>query len=326
MSVHPLSLRRFAMVHSFLRAAVDALDDPVLRETEARKAIDTDESGKPLAPNALAQAIGQLGLSEGARLVSSCCVAAANLGYAYEHAFRLVNYLETGKNTSLPSRERRRLDRLYDDLPDKVRRELDTVYESVESHEFDIQESFGEVADRSPDPPRGIGSSAFRRELNYWESQRLLQRSHAKYADADLPFQGHILIPLRSVEIVDRILASVLAPRLGLGYTRMTGEVALVDNPKVEWKDQMLVVSLPDKRGRVMEARWKPTIISVIRIRRVGEEKWSVGFETPLNGCSFVGLDPGVEYEVKVTHKNAVGEGEPAYLKVRPDGEGSPPR
>ena len=142
MTVHPLSLRRFAMVHSFLRAAVDALDDPVFMQIGARKPIDTDESGKPLAPNALTRLLGSLQPSEGARLVSSCCVAAANVGYAYEHAFKLANHLETGKNTSLPSKEQHRLDRLYDELPEKVRQELDAVYEHIESHEFDIEERF----------------------------------------------------------------------------------------------------------------------------------------------------------------------------------------
>ena len=314
------------MVHSFLRVAIDALDEPALEQIEARKAIDTDESGKPLAPNALVKAFGQLKPSEAAKLVSSCCVAASNLGYAYEHAFKLVNYLETGKNTSLPLGESRKLDRLYDKLPDKVRGELDTIYESVKSHEFDIQERFGNGDYPSSKSDRGTGKSKFRRQLNYWQSQRLLQQCHEKFANADLPFQGHILIPLRSAEIVDRILADVLAPRLGLKYTRMTGEVSLSENPKVEWKDEMLIVSLPDNKGRIMEAQWKPLVTSVIRIRRVGEEKWSVGFETPINGCSFVGLDPGVEYEVKLTHKNAIGEGEPAYKKVRTGGEAPPER
>ena len=324
MSVHPLYLRRFAMVHSFLRAAIDALDDPVLELVDVRKAIDADESGKPLAPNALVQAIKQLKPSEGAKLVSSCCIAAANLGYAYEHAFKFLNYLETSKNTSLPSSEGHKLDRLYDELSEKLRTELDTVYGSVETHEFEIQECFGDVDYPPSEPDTDSGTSTFRHTLNYWQTQRLLQQSHEKYADADLPFQGQLLIPLRSAEIVDRILADVLAPRLGLKYTRMTGEIPLSENPKVEWKDEMLFVSLPDKKGRIMEAQWKPTVTSVIRIRRVGEENWSVGFETPINGCSFVSLDPGVEYEVKLTHKNAVGEGKPAYQKIRTGGESSP--
>ena len=172
---------------------------------------------------------------------------------------------------------------------------------------------------------RGSGSSPFRRQLNYWQSHSLLQRSHAKYADAAIPFRAHILIPLRSLEIVDRILSDVLAPRLGLQYTRMTGEVPLDEDPKVEWKDETFFVSLPDKRGRVMSARWKPTVTSVVRIRPVGEEKWSVGFETPLNGCSFVGLEPGVEYQVKLTHKNISGESEPAYMKVQTNPDSSSP-
>ena len=66
-----------------------------------------------------------------------------------------------------------------------------------------------------------------------------------------------------------------------------------------------------------IDARWKPPITYVIRIREVGTEEWSVGFEMPLTGCTFVDLKPGIEYEVKLTAKNEAGEGEPTFRKVR---------
>ena len=320
-----LNLRRFAMIHSFLKAAVDALDDPVFTQVGAREPIDTDDSGRPRAPDALVRRVGRLQPQEGARLVSSSCVAAVNLGCAYEHAFKLINHIETGKDMSLRPEEGKRLDRLYDELPDSVRSELDAVYQDVKSHEFEIEEAFGAQPGTFTDYREGAGSSAFGRQLNYWQSNDLLRGTHEKYADPDVPFHARILIPLRSVEIVDRILSDVLAPRLGLQYTRLTREVPLSEQPKVEWKDATLFVSLPDKRGRVISASWKPTVTSVVRIRRVGDEKWSIGFETPLNGCSFVGLEAGVEYDVKVTHKNAAGESEPVYVKVQPSSDRSSP-
>jgi hypothetical protein len=325
MAVDLLSLRRFAMVHSFLRAAVDALDDPLFTQIGVRESIETDEAGKPLAPDALARFMGQLQPSEGARLVSSSCVAAVNLGYAYEHAFKLINHIDTGRGMSMRPDEREALDRLYDELSEKARSELEAIYQDIKSHEYEIEEKFGDSPNPFTDDQEGSGSPAFRRQLNYWQSNGLLQGAREKYADPDLPFHARILIPLRSVEIVDRILSDVLAPRLGLQYTRMSGEVPLPEQPKVEWKDATLFVSIPDKRGRVISASWKPTVTSVIRIRPVGEERWSVGFETPLNSCSFVGLEPGVEYDVKLTHKNAVGESEPAYMKMQSTPDHSAP-
>ena len=95
-----------------------------------------------------------------------------------------------------------------------------------------------------------------------------------------------------------------------------------VSAPTVEWHDGEFKVSLP-LHGRTVDAKWRPATTTVVRIRRAGTENWSPGFETPLNGCSFVGLNPNTEYEVQVTHKNAVGEGPPIELrcKTKPNGD-----
>lgn len=77
----------------------------------------------------------------------------------------------------------------------------------------------------------------------------------------------------------------------------------------------------------VLEARIKPPIKYVIRIREVGAEEWGIGFETPLTGCSFVDLKPNTDYEAQVTAKNEFGEGPPTRTTVRtgPSGSGSVP-
>ena len=85
-------------------------------------------------------------------------------------------------------------------------------------------------------------------------------------------------------------------------------------DPKLEWHEGEFKVSLP-VQGGIIDAKWRPTVTSVIRIREIGTETWSPGFETPLNTCTFVGLRPDTEYEVQVTHKNASGEGPPTSLR-----------
>ena len=92
--------------------------------------------------------------------------------------------------------------------------------------------------------------------------------------------------------------------------------------PRVEWVDGEFKVSLPVQSG-TLDAQWRPNATTVVRIREVGTEAWSPGFETPLNGCSFVGLQPDTEYEIKITHKNAMGEGPPSKVKYRtkPNGD-----
>ena len=317
MSALLLNLRRFALVHSFLRAAVDALDDPVLGQIGARDPIGLEESGKPLPPTALVESMKQLNPLDQAKLVSCSCVASANLAHAYEHAFKLAKRLSTNERSVRQEQDTSRLDRLYGELPLSLRQKIDAIYDSSTSVEFEFEESMGASGLASEIDDAGSGSSAFQRQLNYWETHDLLRGSHAKYFDASIPFQTRIVIPLMSLEIVDRILSEVLSPRLNLEYTRITEDVVPQENPGIEWKESMFHVSLPDKRGRVIKARWKPAITSVVRIRPLGEEQWSVGFETPLHGCSFVGLEPDTEYEVQVTHKNEHGESEPALSKLR---------
>ena len=93
------------------------------------------------------------------------------------------------------------------------------------------------------------------------------------------------------------------------------------DGPLIEWKDGEFFVSLP-MGGDVVEARWRPTVLSVVRVREIGVDEWSPGFETPISGCSFVGLKPDTEYEFMITYKNDEGEGPPAFAKARTNSKG----
>ena len=61
----------------------------------------------------------------------------------------------------------------------------------------------------------------------------------------------------------------------------------------------------------------------VARIKEADSDEWSVGFETPLTGCQFVGLQPDTEYDFDVRAKNEHGESDPAIAKVRTDPEGN---
>ncbi len=101
----------------------------------------------------------------------------------------------------------------------------------------------------------------------------------------------------------------------------MTGERPALADPKVEWNEGEFKVSLP-VQGGMIDAKWCPAFTSVIRIREVGADAWSPGFETPLNACTFVGLRPDTEYEVQVTHKTSSGEGPPTSLRYKTGSDG----
>lgn len=90
----------------------------------------------------------------------------------------------------------------------------------------------------------------------------------------------------------------------------------MAKNPSIEWQNGEYRVTLP-LDGEMISASWRPTVTSVVRIREVGTDEWSPGFETPLNGCSFIGLKPNTEYELKVTHKNEHGEGRPVFQRLK---------
>ena len=94
----------------------------------------------------------------------------------------------------------------------------------------------------------------------------------------------------------------------------------MAKNPSIEWQNGEYRVTLPVD-GEVIKASWRPTVTSVFRIREMGTDEWSPGFETPLNGCSFIGLKPNTEYELKLTHKNEHGEGPPVIKRLKTDPE-----
>ncbi|MDE2932265.1 MAG: fibronectin type III domain-containing protein [Chloroflexota bacterium] len=75
--------------------------------------------------------------------------------------------------------------------------------------------------------------------------------------------------------------------------------------------------------GDGIEAEWTPPITYVVRIREIDTGEWSIGFETPLTGCGFVGLKPGTEYEVEVRSKNKHGESDPVLVRARTNPEGN---
>ncbi len=99
--------------------------------------------------------------------------------------------------------------------------------------------------------------------------------------------------------------------------------------PPVSWdgKTKTFSIALKGLKGVIegdgIEAEWSPPITYVVRIREVGSSKWSIGFETPITGCGFVGLKSDSDYELEVRSKNVYGESEPALIKVRTNPRGN---
>lgn len=304
------------MVISFLGAARVSLD-PVLQAIDGYREPEIDHDGRPAAPNHVARKLAELPIGDMFHYVGACLSATTNLGLAYIHSFRLLSLLTQGKDPLPSGTAKPHLAKLYDALPSNIRRALCGTYDQVPAQDFELMMGTDLASQEPRDEDLSVGRG-FRSALVHWQSRGMLQDSHLYLAGASRESVIRIFIPLRCVLVLDRILADHIAPRLGREYRTMDLEMSSrTENPVLEWDGKTIFVSLPDKLGRVVEARWNPSVTSVVRVREVGTEAWSIGFETPFNMCSFVDIKPDTEYEVQVTHKNDAGESDPAIVPMR---------
>ena len=306
----------YELVISLLDAATTALD-PVLQDIDGYRELDLIPDGRPAPPDHVAQRLGQLPGAVVVQHVGACIAATTNLGLAFAHSFRLLNVLTRNVDALPANAQRVRLAKLYDALPAESRTALGEIYNSMGSHDFEIEITAGSrpPGNREQGPS---GARSFRSTLAYWDSHGLMHESHLSLTSGGRASALCVYVPLRSVLVLDRILADHIAPVLGRDYKSIVQQLSSrTEDPQLKWDGEMILVSLPDNRGRIIEARWNPSVTSVIRIREKGAASWSPGFETPFNMCSFVGLNPDAEYEVQLTHKNEAGESEPAVSTIK---------
>ena len=101
--------------------------------------------------------------------------------------------------------------------------------------------------------------------------------------------------------------------------------------PPISWNQDektfsIVLYGLEGPEGEdTLEAEWKPPQTYVVRIKEANGGSWSLGFETPLTGCGFVGLSPDTEYDVEIRPKDAGGEGDPIRMKINAGREGDVP-
>lgn len=315
LQLHPQVPFLYEMVISFMESARVTLD-PVLQDIDGYRELELEKDGRPAAPDHVVHKFAELPNGMAVHHIGACLSATTNLGLAYVHALRLLSFLTRNEDSLPVNAAKPHLARLFDALPTTTRDALCKVYEEVGAHDIEIELSVGGFAGEAREDSKSYGRD-FRSALAYWQSRGMLQDSHLSFSGKNRASVVRVFIPLRSVLVLDRILAQQIAPTLGLEYRTMDQEMSSrTEDPQLMWDGEMISVSLPDKLGRILEARWNPTVTSVIRIRASGAETWGPGFETPFNQCSFVDLKPDSEYEVQVTHKNDVGESEPVITSI----------
>lgn len=97
-----------------------------------------------------------------------------------------------------------------------------------------------------------------------------------------------------------------------------------MSDPEVKWEDGKIHVSLPQPgTNNVIEASWVPAGTYIVKLRKVGDEAWGPGIETPFTHCRFVDLEPDTEYEMQVEAMNSAGlRSEPAVTRTKTDAAG----
>lgn len=308
---HPHVPFLYEMATSFLETAKDTLD-PTLEAMDGYGELETDKHGRPSPPDRVARRLQELPPEDIVAHVGACLSATTSLGLAYVHSFRLLSLLAQDKDALPAGTARPDLVRLFDALTPACRKALSEIYSQAASHDLEMEIGAGPSLEGTDDDGPANGRD-FRSTLADWQEREMLHESHLSRLGPDRGSAIRIFVPLRSLLILDRIIADLIAPRLGRRHETIAQRMSShAKGPGLRWDEGMIQVSLPRRMGRTLEARWKPSVTSVVRIRESGTATWTPGFETPFDTCSFVGLKPETKYEVKVTKRNDAGESEPA--------------
>ena len=311
----------YEMAISFFMSARESLD-PVLQDIDGYRDFATEPDGRPVAPDHVVQKFAQLPFEVVIHHVGACLSATTNLGLAYVHSFRLLSFLTRNKDALPPNAGKPNLVKLFDALSTESKNALTSIYGKVGSHDFEMELNTSPfLDDKTKDNPMP-GGRDLRGILAYWQSNGMLQDSHISYLREEHETTMRIFIPLRSMLVLDGILADVVSPKLGQDYAAMNlnqQKSKRNEHPALKWDEGFIHESLPDKHGGELNAKWQPAVTSVVRIRELGSTSWSPGFETPFNQCSFVDLKADTEYEIQLTHKNDAGESEPVISTIRTD-------
>ena len=298
----------FESMLSYFNIAQEAIDS-VLQALDGSQEQTTDSNGIPNPPEDVVQHLSALSHEEFERHIGSILSAATNLGLAYEHFFGLMNVMSRSEICSSTGAVTLGLVELLEALPRDVQDDLSRAYEQTPYHDFEIE--LGAVPLKKDTDESKSTNNDLHTTLTYWEEGGLIGNRLNQLVDASQRSTKRIFLPYRTILALDRMIDKVLKPKIGRSYTTIEENYAnYVKGPVLSWIDEEIVVSLPRRLGRNLEAKWKPSLTTVIRIREAGTNDWRFGFETPLNTCSFVDLTPDTSYELALSQKNEQGESE----------------
>ena len=103
----------YEMVIAFFTTARTILG-PVLEDIDGFRSLELEPDGRPTRPEHVAYRLAKLPPTVVAHHVGSCMTATTNLGLAYVHTLRLLNFLAQRRDILPPNVAKPKLAKLYD--------------------------------------------------------------------------------------------------------------------------------------------------------------------------------------------------------------------
>ena len=208
-----LVLRQRAIVCDHANAARSLLSSIPPKFYEKIDQIGTTRSGRPRAPNDFAQWFARIPQIQQMELIGKIVVVNVNLGYAYEHGFKLLLSI-TGKRFDSSGRKGHNLHSLFKLLPEKTKKSMCRLHKNLDSTDLEIEEFHSECALSKKSKNHMRGPRTLPKTLEYYQSQRFLQHSRYKFTKMDVNQPVRILLPIRFEKLIWRIVDNIIDPSI----------------------------------------------------------------------------------------------------------------
>ena len=316
--------RRFDMIVAFLTCTKVNVAPILTRLGMFRRyAVNDDGTLADEASASLRGTLKRLTADEYFSLAGPLAVGNTNLGYAFEHMFKLCIRLETGKETPYKGQKGHNLAALYGDLGVDTKDALERAKQSQNGFvDCELAESFNDgSSDRGAKlrDAKERGPRTLENELRRLHNHGLLIGSRYKYQSARRA--GTILVPFGLIRLLDAFLKDYLAPRLNRAYEPVpfdnTDELATSHKPTIEWDGKAVSTMFPNASlGVPTGVTWQPQVF-VGRIRRRGETQWGPGVLSPFADFAVrAGTDSAGEYELGISAM--LDENNESEIETRP--------
>ncbi len=209
----PLVLRQRGIICNHIDAARSLMGSVPVELYKIMDQIGNTSSGRPKPPDEVVRWFAQLSPEYQAELIGKITTVNVNLGYAYEHSFKLllsiceINFDSTGSKGH-------NLFALFQSLPDEIKATMCDLYQNIVSTDLEFQECFTKRAIRNKPKNRNHKGLKLPETLEYYQNQKYFQHSRYKFTKMDINQPVRILLPIRFEELIRGIVHKIIDPKI----------------------------------------------------------------------------------------------------------------